>query len=72
MIKRRPWPGDNRRVQISLTRAGQHLQKRAIAFRTERLSAALASWSDRDVADLARLLTRFSASVQSLAGPLDV
>jgi DNA-binding MarR family transcriptional regulator len=72
MVKRRPWPGDNRRVQISLTRSGQHLQRQAIAFRTEHLSTALASWSDRDIADLARLLSRFSASVQSLAEPSDV
>jgi DNA-binding MarR family transcriptional regulator len=71
MVARTIWPSDNRRVRVTLTSSGGRLQKQAIAFRTQHLSNVLASWSDREVLDFARLMTRFSASVRSLADHSD-
>jgi DNA-binding MarR family transcriptional regulator len=47
---------------LALTAAGQqHLDAAAQAVR-DRLTERLADWDDRDIADLARLVTRFNQS----------
>lgn len=56
------WPG-RRGYVLALTAAGrQHLDAAAEAVRG-RLAERLADWDDRDIADFARLVTRFNRSV---------
>ncbi|WP_246108157.1 MarR family winged helix-turn-helix transcriptional regulator [Saccharothrix saharensis] len=50
---------DGRRIQLRLTGEGADLARRAHLFRQAFLGQAIAHWSDRDRAELARLFSRF-------------
>ena len=60
MLDRRRSSMDPRRTVLSLTAAGQRLQREAISFRTARLDALLSDWSAADVTTFTRLLERFA------------
>jgi len=51
---------DGRRMCLELTGAGRKLLKTASRFRRHFFSRVMASWSDGDCAEFARLLTKFT------------
>lgn len=63
-------PTDRRASILSLTNAGRRVLGRTRSHRRERLDKALGDWSDRDLADLARLLSHLNVSLDRLDGQL--
>jgi DNA-binding MarR family transcriptional regulator len=51
---------DGRRVRLELTGAGRKLLKTTSSFRRHLFSKVMASWSENDCAEFARLLTKFT------------
>jgi DNA-binding MarR family transcriptional regulator len=51
---------DGRRICLELTGAGRKLLKTASSFRRHFFSKVMASWSESDCAEFARLLTKFT------------
>jgi DNA-binding MarR family transcriptional regulator len=51
---------DGRRVRLELTGAGRKLLKTTSNFRRHFFSKVMASWSENDCAEFARLLTKFT------------
>ena len=51
---------DGRRVRLELTGAGRRLLKTISSFRRHFFSKVMASWSENDCAEFARLLTKFT------------
>lgn len=62
MVQRARSGSDPRRVALSLSAAGEQLQRDATAFRTSRLEELLEGWTATDVTTLTRLLERFARS----------
>ena len=60
---------DGRVALVSLTTAGAGVGRRIRKVGLRHLDESLADWSDRDRAQLARLLTRFVADLQSTGIP---
>lgn len=59
-VARRPSPVDARRVNLSLTEAGDRVKSATDVFRRCYIGQLVADWSDRDRAEFARLLRRFT------------
>jgi len=51
---------DGRRIQLELTGAGRALAAKTHKYRQAYLGRAMANWTERDRAELARLLSRFT------------
>jgi DNA-binding MarR family transcriptional regulator len=68
-VERARSDADSRRVSLRPTPAGRALRRRAIAFRTDRLAAALGGWTDADVMMFARLLARFADGLSQAPPP---
>ena len=66
MLHRTRSSADPRRVVLTLSAAGEQLQREAIAFRTGRLAELLVAWSDDEVTTFTRLLERFAGSARPL------
>ena len=66
MLHRTRSSADPRRVVLTLSAAGEQLQREAIAFRTGRLAELLVAWSDDEVTTFTRLLERFARSARPL------
>jgi DNA-binding MarR family transcriptional regulator len=60
MVHRGRSRSDPRRTVLSLTAAGQRLQRDAVDFRTGRLDALLAEWAADDVTTFTDLMERFA------------
>lgn len=61
-------PSDQRAARLELTEAGRAVLTAARALRVERIASRLASWEQRDVEELARLLSKLVASFTDQAG----
>lgn len=61
-------PSDQRAARLELTEAGRAVLTAARALRVERIASRLASWKQRDVEELARLLSKLVASFTDKAG----
>jgi DNA-binding MarR family transcriptional regulator len=59
-VSRRPSPVDARRVDLSLTEAGDRVKAATDVFRRCYIGQLVADWSERDRAEFARLLRRFT------------
>jgi DNA-binding MarR family transcriptional regulator len=55
---------DGRRVRLELTGAGRKLLKTTSGFRRHIFSKVMASWSESDCVEFARLLTKFTEPLQ--------
>jgi DNA-binding MarR family transcriptional regulator len=71
LVERRTADGDARTAELSLTRRGRDVYERVVAYRHAHLAGAVAGWSRRDRATLARLATRLTADLRA-ARPPDV
>ena len=61
---------DGRRIGLQLTDSGRKLLKTASRFRRHFFAKLMTSWPDRDCAEFARLLTKFTEPLQSMRVPL--
>lgn len=66
MVHRTRSRSDPRRTVLTLSAAGEQLQRDAIAFRTSRLEELLADWTAEEVTAFTRLLERFARSARPL------
>ena len=57
---------DGRSVRLELTGAGRKLLKTTSSFRRHFFSQVMASWSEDDCAEFARLLTKFTQPLQAV------
>ncbi len=64
VVQRARLIGDSRQVAVRLTPSGARLGERALQFRLSLLQRTMTSWSSRDRAALARLLTDFAHTVR--------
>lgn len=58
LIERAAGPTDGRMVVVRLSRRGRAVHRAIVDIRTEHLGAVLEGWSDRDRAELTRLVDR--------------
>ena len=65
-VAKTPDPEDGRATLLKVTHAGAVLVDRARAERLEMLSAAVADWPAKDVAELTRLTRRLAESLENL------
>jgi DNA-binding MarR family transcriptional regulator len=63
MVSRQPSRHDSRAAVLEATPAGRRLHRAASRFRRQRLEHTLQSWSERDRAQLANLLRRFTTAL---------
>ncbi|HEX3605278.1 MAG TPA: MarR family transcriptional regulator [Candidatus Dormibacteraeota bacterium] len=63
LAERSPDPADRRACRVSPTQRGRDLMREVQGRRRERMEEALASWSDGDRAELARVLARLNRSI---------
>ena len=71
LLERTPDPDDRRAQRVRLSAAGQATLDRALAARTALLAHSLEGWSQSDLEELDRLLTRFVADVEHLSKNLE-
>jgi DNA-binding MarR family transcriptional regulator len=69
-VRRIASQADGRRIGLQLTDAGRKLLKTASRFRRHFFAKVMASWPDRDCAEFARLLTKFTEPLQGMGVPL--
>ena len=67
LVQRIVGASDRRRREVTLTELGQQLLDEARGVRIGFIAAAIRDWEQEDVAELARLLSRFNESVRQLA-----
>jgi DNA-binding MarR family transcriptional regulator len=68
-VRRVASQADGRRMCLELTGAGRKLLKTAGRFRRHFFSKLMASWSESDCAEFARLLTKFTEPLQGMGAP---
>jgi DNA-binding MarR family transcriptional regulator len=69
LINRRPSKTDNRMRELSVTAKGKDMTSDIDAARERMATALFATWSKRDLQELARLMRRFADDLQSLPSP---
>jgi DNA-binding MarR family transcriptional regulator len=70
-IERTPDPDDRRAQRVRVSAAGQSTLDRALAARTAVLARSLEEWSQADLEELDRLVTRLVADVENLSQKLE-
>ncbi len=70
-IERSPDPDDRRAQRVRLSAAGRSTLDRALAARTAVLARSLEGWSQADLEELDRLVTRLVTDVESLSQKLE-
>jgi DNA-binding MarR family transcriptional regulator len=65
LVERTTDPADGRASLVQLSEQGCVIMRAAFQRRFRRIEGVLESWSDRDRADLQRLLTRLAADLQA-------
>lgn len=71
LIERTPDPDDRRAQRVRLSAAGQESLERAVVARTALLARSLEAWSQADLEELDRLVTRFVTDVENLSQDLE-
>jgi DNA-binding MarR family transcriptional regulator len=69
LVDRRTADGDARTAELSLTDRGRAVYDRVVAYRHAHLAGAVAGWSPRDRATLARLATRLTTDLRAARPP---
>jgi DNA-binding MarR family transcriptional regulator len=69
LINRRPSKTDSRMRELSITGKGKDMTSAIDAARERMATALFATWSKRDLQELARLMRRFADDFQSLPSP---
>jgi DNA-binding MarR family transcriptional regulator len=69
-VRRIASQADGRRIGLQLTDSGRKLLKTTSRFRRHFFAQVMASWPDRDCAEFARLLTKFTQPLQSMRVPV--
>jgi DNA-binding MarR family transcriptional regulator len=62
-------PSDQRAARLELTEAGREVLCASRALRVERIASRLANWGQRDLEELARLLTQLVGSFTAETSP---
>lgn len=70
-IERSPDPDDRRAHRVRLSAAGRSTLDRALAARTAVLARSLEGWSQADLEELDRLVTRLVIDVENLSQKLE-
>jgi DNA-binding MarR family transcriptional regulator len=65
-------PRDQRTAWLEVTDAGREVLRVARALRVERISSRLSSWHQRDIEELARLLSKLVTSFSDQAEPTPI
>lgn len=65
LVERHPDPDDGRAALLRLTSAGLEASERIASHREERLRTLLADWTGNDLEELARLLERLAATMDT-------
>ncbi|CAA9291971.1 MAG: hypothetical protein AVDCRST_MAG41-4440 [uncultured Corynebacteriales bacterium] len=69
LVERQPDPADGRASLLAVTEAGREVCERVRTLRRELLAAAVAGWSDEELAGLACSLARFNDALATAYGP---
>ncbi len=65
LVERTTDPADGRASLVQLSEQGREIMRAAFQRRFQRIEGVLEPWSERDRADLQRLLTRLAADLQA-------
>ena len=69
LVRREPDPSDGRASLLAITDAGRQVCERVRTVRRELLAAAVAGWTDAELATFADLLSRFNGALDAAYRP---
>jgi DNA-binding MarR family transcriptional regulator len=69
LVRREPDPSDGRASLLAITDAGREVCERVRTLRRELLAAAVAGWTDTELASFAGLLGRFNGALGTAYRP---